>query len=246
MKTLVAALITALLVFAFATAWTDVVQPRNNVTGVAAPQSARELVGRSSANRASRNANSADEDVDGEESSRTARRSKRSKSEEELNDITKERLLAQFDEVKRKEARLLEREEALNAICTEIRREIAEVDEIRRQSARELAMVERSLMDEIANSTRPTRQVQAPPAVAPAVTAKPKPNADARIAGVVQDLVDRGNINDAAILLGGFKERDIARILGTLTATNPSVAIRLAEQIRLSKLQASKPVDPPN
>lgn len=246
MKTLVAAFITALIVFAIATAWTEVVQPRTNVAGSANQLIAKESGGKSTGKRASRNASPPEDDWEDDELAHPSRRAGRSRSDDELTEITKERLLAQFEEVKRKEAKLLEREEALNAICTEIRREIAEVDEIRRQSARELAMVERGIMDEIANSGRSTRQVAVPvPAAAPATSQKPKANADTRIASVVQDLVNRGNINDAAILLGGFKERDIARILGSLTATNPSVAIRLAEQIRLAKLQAAKPTAEP-
>lgn len=241
MKILVAAFITAMLVFVLATAWTEVVQPRSNTASSAPPAAVKEPAGKRSSRASSV---TVDDELDDDELSLTTRRNRRMRAEDELNDLTKERLLAQFEEVKRKEAKLLEREEALKSISAEIRREIAEVDEIRRQSARELAMVERSLMDEISNSARPTRQVTVP-SETPVTSEKPKANADARIAGFIQDLVNRGNINDAATVLGGFKERDIARILGSLQTSNPGVATRLAEQIRLAKLQAARPVDNP-
>jgi hypothetical protein len=242
MKTLAAAFITALLVFTLATAWMEMVQPRLDMLVRASTPKADEAAAKSSTKRNLRRSSTAEseDDLSDEEVVKIATKASRkgkSRNEASPSDAMKDKLLAQFEEVRQKEARLVEREDSIRTIYDEIRRELAEVNEIRRQSANELAFAERGVLEATAGNQNNAAWRASEAAKA---SAKPASNAQNALAATIQNLVKRGNIKDAATLLSGLKDREVAKILGSLTTSDPSIALRISDQIRLAKLQAAK------
>lgn len=240
MKTLAAALITTLFVFALSTAWVEVIQPRLNRSGSGAAKASIEIPARSNNKRIARSSVSAFDEGGIDVTSKINAKSVKARSAEEasLHDLTRERLLAQFDEVKKREVSLMEREDSLNAICADIRRELAEVDEIRRQSARELAFVERTVTEAASNAKLVS--LPNPKTEPPKLAAQPRASADSTLAGAIQDLIDGNNIKAAAALLSGMQDRKAAKLLSMLRVNNPTGAAKVAEQVRVNKQTASR------
>ena len=242
MKTLSAALVTALLVFALATAWMEVVQPRLDALARAATPKGKEGEAKAAGRRIYVQTDSDEADSADDSTvivSKKSKKSSKSRSDDALTEATKKRLLAQFDEVKRKEDKLIEREDTIKTICDDIRRELVEIEQIRRQSAANVAFAERTILESASNPANATRQANVPQTPT-RVSASSRAKSEARIAGVVRDLASKGNFKDAAALLSGLKDRDVARILGSLTATNPTIALRLSDQVQSARMQAAR------
>lgn len=245
MKILSAALATALLVFVAATAWMEVVQPRLDAVAKASALKGNEVKKPSKRRVTARQVVETDDEFDEETIEVVTRKPKKAPKPQRLDalaEATRTQLLNQFADVKRKEDRLLEREDSIRMICEDIRRQLVEIQDVRDQSAANIAFAERTIRESTKESTEPTRQARTP-RVAPRTSANSRASAEARITGVVRDLANRGNYKDAAALLGGLKDRDVARILGSLTATSPDIALRLSNQVQANRLQATRPID---
>lgn len=238
MKTLVAALITALVVFTLATAWMEVVQPRIDLMARGSGTDAEELLQKPANKKLIRRktprAIESDDSSPDEPLHKVAKKSTRSTSDDEVSEATKERLLTQLEKVKQQEAKLVERQTAMELIYRDIYRELADVEEIRRRSTAELAMAEQRVLaaatsQSIAANTRSDVNQQ------PTLVAKSRITADVRIANVIQDLAGQGKIPAAASLLSGMKDRDVAKVLMSLSTRDPRLALQLSDQVQAAK-----------
>ena len=249
MKTLVAALFTALVVFALATAWMEVVQPRMELLARASAAKSEESELKSSKRRSSRKSAAralSDEDTaddqtldedEGNVVSKSSRRGRTSRAVGGSGEKVEERLLTQLEKVKQQEAKLVERQASLELIYRDIYRELAEVEEIRRRSSAELALAEQKISSVAAN-TVPEAAAIATRTGQPnrtAATPKPRVAAETRIAGVIHDLARQGKIPAAASLLSGMKDRDVAKVLMSLSARDPGLALQLSDQVQAAK-----------
>jgi hypothetical protein len=237
MKTLVAALITALLVFTLATAWTEVVHPKQDAESVTPAANTATSASKSRGKRKSRPV-VVDEDADDEtvdKPIRVVRRAPRAVSA--ATDETNERLRAQLAEVKQQESRLVATQESLRLIYEDIRSELAAVEEIRRRSANELAAAERRVLEAALN--RPSSAslpVEKLDETASNVKAKvPNESPSAQTAIWIQGLVDRGGVAAAVSILSGIKDREAAKVLASLHARDPRLASRLSDELQAAK-----------
>ncbi|WP_010583803.1 hypothetical protein [Schlesneria paludicola] len=246
MKTLVAALFTALVVFALATAWMEVVQPRMELMARATAAKSDQTETKSSKRRSSRKSaararsdegDSDDESFDDEGRGNVSSKSSRGRSSRESDEKAEQRLLTQLEKVKQQEAKLVERQSALELIYRDIYRELAEVEEIRRRSASELALAEQKISAVATNSVPDTASiaVRTNESNRTAATPKPRVAAETRIAGVIHDLAKQGKVSAAASLLSGMKDRDVAKVLMSLSARDPGLALQLSDQVQAAK-----------
>jgi len=244
MKTLVAALFTALVVFALATAWMEVVQPRMELMAQATASKAEQTETKSSKRRGSRKSAARVRSDEGEaddesfdDSGNIASKSSRSRSSRESDEKAEQRLLTQLEKVKQQEAKLVERQSALELIYRDIYRELAEVEEIRRRSASELALAEQKISAVATNSVPDAASiaVRSGETTRTTTTQKPRVAAETRIAGVIHDLARQGKIPAAASLLSGMKDRDVAKVLMSLSARDPGLALQLSDQVQAAK-----------
>lgn len=248
MKTLVAAFITALLVFTLATAWTEVVQPRLDLLAAASSPKAAEAPTKSTTNRSSRRAAKRDDERETVDSTPVAAEAAPRREMAALSndiaqpEIAKERLRVQLASVKQQESKLVEREKTLRMLCDEIRWEMAAVEEVRQRSADELAAAERRLLDSAVGKTG-IAAIGVDAKNAPTSTAKSKLVAEspsARFALVIQKLADDGGIPVAAALLRGIEERNAAKVLASLSARDSVLASRLSNELQATKEQPLK------
>lgn len=243
MKTLVAALFTALLVFALATGWMELVQPQLDAV-IAANAKATEVPTKPATKRSTKRTVKVDTDADAESDdeldievdSKIAKSSRSSKSsrESQASKAARDRLILQLADVKQQESKLVAREEMLRMLYDDIRSELTAVEEIRRQSATELAMAERRV-HEAANVRKPTESASNEPVERPASSVSTRQSSEARIAQVVQDLSEQGNVTAAASLLSGMKDREIAKVLTALSTRDPRLALQLSDRLQASK-----------
>lgn len=245
MKTLVAALFTALVVFALATAWMEVVQPRMDLMARVAAEKSEQTEAKSSKRRTSRKSSArmraedgdSDSDSGDEDGSTESSKSSRGRSSRESDEKAEQRLLTQLEKVKQQEAKLVERQSALELIYRDIYRELAEVEEIRRRSASELALAEQKI-SAVATNAAPDVAAIAVRSDEPSRTstaAKTRVAAETRIAGVIHDLAKQGKVSAAASLLSGMKDRDVAKVLMSLSARDPGLALQLTDQVQAAK-----------
>lgn len=243
MKTLVAALFTALLVFALATGWMDLVQPQLDAM-IAANSKSIEASAKTTARRSTKRTVKVDADAeaDGDDEldieidSKVARSSRSSKPsrESQASKATRDRLILQLADVKQQESKLVAREEMLRMLYDDIRSELTAVEEIRRRSANELAMAERRV-HEAASIRKPTESASSDSVDRPLSSANTRQSSEARIAQVVQDLSEQGNVTAAASLLSGMKDREIAKVLTALSTRDPRLALQLSDRLQASK-----------
>jgi hypothetical protein len=139
-----------------------------------------------------------------------------------------------MDEVKKQEAKLVAREENLRMLYDDIRTELAAIEEIRRRSASELANAEQKVLD----AARGKGSMASAPGEEGQRTTQAK-TAQTYIAGLVQDLANRGSIDTAAGLLRGMKDREIAKVLTTVSSRDPRLANQLFEQIRTARQEST-------
>jgi hypothetical protein len=241
MKNMSASLITALLVFTLATAWIDLVQPRLDAIAQATTSKPTESTTISKKKSTSRKV-AQDDEADDEAiedppapkvATKSARHIKTIKDDASSSESTKERLRAQLADVKEQESRLVAREETLRMLYDDIRTELAAVEDIRRKSAAELAMAEKKVLEATVTKPGVAQSTESPAEATP--YAKPKVSAEARIAGVIQDLASQGNVAAAASLLSGMKDREIAKVLTSLSTRDPRLALRLSDQVQAAK-----------
>jgi hypothetical protein len=231
MKTLVAAFITALLVFTLATVWIDVVQPRLDV--MAAAQSAADGDRVGIARRGQRRSTREQQDHD-ETTASESRGNRSSRESSNASAESKARLLSQLEQMKAEEAKLLERQQTMEMLYRDIFRELAEVESIRRKSASELALAERQTPEGLGTKSRVATAATNRDA-APAQTVASKDAAESRMAGVIEELVKRDRVPAAATLLSGLRDREVAKILSLLNARDPKLASRLTDQVQSAR-----------
>ena len=242
MKTLAAALITALLVYTLATAWTDLVQPRMEFIAQASATKSKSDSAKSKKRQASRRQEIVDEDEDDDSDPvdepppkiavKSTRLARKQREDAMTSEIAKARLIAQMADVKDQESRLLAREETLKMLYEDIRSELVAVEDIRRRSANELAIAERKILDATASKSRMATN---DPANEPLSNARLKSSSESRIASVIQDLASQGNVAAAASLLSGMKDREVAKVLTSLSARDPRLAMRISDQVQAAK-----------
>ncbi len=238
MKTLVAAFITAILVFALATAWTEMVQPRLEMLAFSATSKSSEASTKSSTKRGQRTAIDRDldedpDDLDAEPVPKVTGKSSRV-AKQRAETAKKDRLMVQLEQVKLQESKLLERQAMMELLYQDIRKELAEVDEIRRKSAAELALAERRMVEGIATKTNvAARTIEADDAAK--TVAKQRVATEASIANLIQELASKGNVRDAALLLSELKDREVAKVLMSLYSRNPSLALQLSDKVNDAK-----------
>jgi hypothetical protein len=244
MKTLAAALIAVLVVYSLATAWTDLVQPRIEELAQTAASKSRDDSVKSRKKKASRRQVPIDDVEDDEDlepddepppkvAVKSTRLRKRSREEPVISEIAKDRVLAQLADVKSHESRLLAREETLRMLYEDIRSELAAVEDLRRRSANELAIAERRVLE--AAVSRPSIASSNDTANEPLSSARPRSVAESRIASVIHDLASQGNVAAAASLLSGMKDREVAKVLTSLSARDPRMALRISDQVQAAK-----------
>ena len=245
MKTLVAAFITALLVFTLATAWTEVVQPRLDLLTLASSPKTVEIPSKSASSRSARRAVKRDEERETADDlpvvteAATRRAVEPPREEVSQPEIAKEQLRVQLASVKRQELKLVEREKTLRMLCNEIRWEMAAVEEVRQRSEDELAAAERRLLDTALGKTG-IAAIETDAMNAPAIAAKTKSTTEspsARFALVIQKLADDGGVPVAAALLRGIEERNAAKVLASLSTRDPGLASRLSNELQATKDQ---------
>lgn len=242
MKTLVAALFTALLVFTLATGWMELVQPQLDVLMAANSKSIEVPVKPASKRSTKRTVKidadpeSDDDELDIEIDSKVAKSSRLPKSlrESQASKAARDRLILQLADVKQQESKLVAREETLRMLYDDIRSELTAVEEIRRRSATELAIAERRV-HEAANVRKPTESASNLPVERPVSSASNRQSSEARIAQVVQDLSEQGNVTAAASLLSGMKDREIAKVLTALSTRDPRLALQLSDRLQAAK-----------
>ena len=238
MKTLVAAFITALLVFALATVWIDAVQPRLDKMASAASSQSNERLANGQHRRSSRR--SIDEELDDEDEEtsrlnvRSARTKKSSRGKTSQRDAKNDQLLVQLEQVKREEAKLVERQNTMKLLYEDIYRELASLEEVRRRSAMELAMVEQQILGAalnkptVASTSAESRTAAAPPKAR-------RSGGEIQIADIVQNLVNRGRSPAAGVLLSGLKDFEVAKVLSVLNSRDPKLALRLSNEVQTAR-----------
>lgn len=241
MKSLSAALISALLVFTLATVWSEVVQPQMELIARANAAKATGTATKSNSRKVTRQIAQAELDADemdaedeaamepvAKVAAKPARLTKKQREEAAADDKAKERVVAQLAEVKQQESRLAAREETLRMLYDDIRSELANMEDLRRRSVSELAASERRGLEGAKPNSGSSGESgnEAP---------RQRVTAEARIASVIQDLARQGNVAAAASLLSGMKDREVAKVLTSLSASDPRLALRLSDQVQTAK-----------
>jgi cytochrome c553 len=243
MKILVAALITALFVFILATGWMEIVQPRLGLMSMASSKSKENSTGSKSTHIVKATDDESDEEGLGDESIhkvtvKTSRTARQRRDEALLAEKNKAEIALQLEEVKKQESKLVAREQNLRMLYDDIRTELAAIEEIRRRSATELAIAEQKVQSAAKSSTN-VASADSDGVQRNTVAAKSDKAPQTYIAGVVQDLANRGSIETAAGLLRGLKDREIAKVLTSLSSKDPRLANQLFEQVRTARQETT-------
>lgn len=229
MKILVTVLLTALFVFALATAWVDYVQPQIDQTARASAEKAAPVAESPPPKKRVRKVSPpVDPDLlpvpgdDPLESSPAPTRIK--PTEKDSADL----LAQKMEEVKRQETSLAARQEALRMIYDDIRSELAAVDVIRKQASEDLAAAERRIFD-TAQPSKPTRTAKA---ASPAPRVAGETSAVRADAMFIRHLVDQGKMETAISVLKAMKGRDAAGVLTYLSTLDSKLALQLADRVQ--------------
>lgn len=230
MKTLVAALMTTLMVFALSMVWSEVVQPGLARVVAISSQPAVKSASRQPTRSAANRAKATDENSDGEQKTMSKEsNSNKASNRKDAQQAASSSEPSQLEQVKFEEAKLAERQNTIEMIYRDIFRELEMLKEIRRRSAIELAAAERRAVESTSQQPVTTAVVVTTP-VRTAKSPEPKGSTERRMAVLVQGLVDRGNTKAAAAMLAGLKDRESSKVLSLLR--DPKTATQLAEQIR--------------
>ncbi|MEI8379311.1 MAG: hypothetical protein WCJ09_04225 [Planctomycetota bacterium] len=223
MKILVTVLLTALFVFALATAWVDYVQPQlkqaststTEKTTVAEIPAAKKRVRKPPREVDSELVPVPTDDVSSPDVKRDRQPVAMSKP-----------VADQLAVVKQQEADLVARQETLRMIYDDIRTELATVDELRKRASDDLLESER-------RGTNSTNRKASGPVLrsrpAPPVVRSESDNGTSRASALVlRQMVGDGKLTAAVSMLKSYKERDAARILEAMDTIDPKLADRLA------------------
>jgi hypothetical protein len=244
MKILVAVLMTALFVFAVATAWVDYVQPQLDLIARAAQQKStidREPVVKKRTRKVRVEPDDELLEVPTEEVAddepRVPRRASKTRVAPPRVEDARAMLNDQLEEVKERETRVAARQDSLRMMYDDIRTELAMLDEIRKRASDELIASERGKL-ETARGPATSREQGAivggrpvfsgTPASLKNITGNPANRTQALI---MKRLVDDGKEETAVALLKSMKGRDAASVLDSLHSVAPRVAERLAESV---------------
>ena len=234
MKTLVAAFITALLVFTLATVWIDIVQPRLDLLAVAmASQSNGKGANGSNGRLASKDMNAIDEDSDElERSESSALRVKKSIKNNSRRVLEKkERDLEQAHRDEQTLSKMVELQNTMKMLYDDLLKVVKDEEKVRRQSSNELAVVEKQFLESTLSNVGATAAKNE----AAKSAAKRKSDGDQKFADIVQGLVNRDKGKVAAQLLSGLDDRKAAKILSLVNDRDPKTATRLSNQIQEAK-----------
>jgi len=237
MKTMMTVLMTALFVFALATAWVDYIQPQLGQPAVAvvekpakqtpvpAPAARKRPRKKVVTEPAEELSSVEDQELAGEELDAAPQPKARStKSSSEPAKVLAKRL----DEVKEQESTLASRQEALRMIYEDIRTELATVDQLRKQTTEELAEAERRVVD--VAQRKPVQPARTNRNMPPARTASESPSIRGE-ALFIRRLVDDGKVETAVSVLRAMKGRDAASVLESLSSLDSKLAERLADAV---------------
>ncbi len=234
MKTLVTVLLTALFVFALATAWVDYIQPQLGQPVIVTAEKPAPAPAPSAKRRPRKKVATAppaelmpstDEETLVDEASAVPQQLPKAvpQSPEPAKLLAK-----RLDEVKEQESTLASRQEALRMIYEDIRAELAPVDQFRKQTSDELAEAERRILEvaqrKPAQPSKPSRSFP------PARTAGESPSIRGE-ALFIRRLVDDGKLETAVSVLRAMKGRDAASVLESLSSLDSRLAERLADAV---------------
>lgn len=224
MKILVTVLLTALLVFALATAWVDYVQPNLQQTPSAIAEKTTSITEDAVVRKRVRKPVA---ELDSDPGLVPVPTDELSPRENASRIAAVPRPLAdQLESVKRQEAELIARQENLQLIYEDIRAELATVDELRKRATDDLLASERrGLKSSASQGSAPALSARKGPPLSPATN---DDNASRATALMLRRLVDDGKLATAASILKSLKQRDAASVLESLDAVDPRLADRLA------------------
>ncbi len=239
MKFLVAALITALLVFALASAWSDMLQPQLATTVQKTPVRSSRVVSKTLRRKAPvLDENASDSAESPTRESYDVKEQKRDSQATAASLQDTSQLREQMAEVKQQELRLAARQENLSLLYDDIREELAAVEALRQRTADELASAERRVTQTAQPATISKRDRSEGLMNETTSTAGrgPYPGASTRdTAAMLRKLAERGNVEAAVVLLKAMKDRDAAKTLAALFNENPELARRLSDSLQASK-----------
>lgn len=251
MKVLVVAFCTAVFVYALASVWTDILQPqvgnRTLAKSVAKPRSASQ---RQLKEGIRRSTEFVEIDVDRQESTpsdppsikRSISRSKPPMADVPLDDDADE-LARRLDDVNRREAEVLARQESLKLIYDDIHKELALSRQVHQRAndtliaARERRMIIAQVGPESAGHRRNGDQRIASSRSDEPVPSKTSPDSDGvrGLALIVRQLARQGNESAAASFLSRMKEREAAKILAVISKEEPRLANRLVGTLQVAR-----------
>ena len=231
MKIIAAGFFTAILIFAVATAMSELLWTADETPlSESAPR---------------RKSNGAKSVADGNRSSRSTSRAKRVDSS--LDDAEESRtgeLQSKLREIRQRESDVQTKQEALRLVYDEIRDEQQSVDQLRRTVSDEIAMLREMAIrlaqqerrvpvpfSEIASVAIPVKPAESSASVRPQSSLRDI-QAVRDNAMLVKRLAQQGNVRDATLLLRRFKDRDAARVLAELDATDSEMALRLTQDLQ--------------
>lgn len=237
MKVLVTVLLTALFVFALATTWVDFVQPQIEQIARTAAQKAAPVVETQPSKRRRKVLEAVESEllpVPAQKSPTPLAESPKQASDEKPGESESTLLSQKLAEVKRQEADLAAREEALRMIYDDIRTELATVDQIRKRANADLAEAERRILEtaqyspqQAPKTTRTTRNSPVAPRTAgqtPAIRAE---------AMFIRHLVDQGKMETAVSVLRSMKGRDAASVLMAISSIDAKLADKLTARVQV-------------
>lgn len=233
MKILVTVLVTALFVFALATAWVDYVQPHLEQVARTEAAKAAAIIEPAAPKKRIRKARVSEEldllpvpaDGDSSEVAESPPRAAKSAAQREMTSQLTEKL----EEVKRKEADLATRQESLRMIYDDIRTELAVVDEIRKRANDDLAQAERRMFDTAQPKRSQPPKMSRTPSSPKVASEPPAIRAEAMF---IRHLVDEGKMETAISLLKAMKGRDAVGVLGVLDSVDSKLADQLAARVQ--------------
>lgn len=222
MKILVTVLLTALLVFAVATAWVDYVQPnlKQASTTTAEKAAIAEIP------TAKKRPRKPPREIESEPVPAPTDEVPSSNATKASGPELSKPVADQLAVVKQQEADLIARQETLRMIYDDIRTELATVDELRKQASDDLLESERRGLNSASRkSTVPALKARPAPPVAKSGSDNGASRANALL---LRKLIDEGKLMTAVSMLKSYKERDAARVLEAMDTIDPKLADRLA------------------
>ena len=222
MKILVTVLLTALLVFAVATAWVDYVQPNLKQASTTTAEKATIAEIPTTKKRIRKPPREIEPEPVPTPTDEISSSNATKASGPELSKPVADQLAV----VKQQEADLVARQETLRMIYDDIRTELATVDELRKQASDDLLESERrGLNSANRKSTVPALKARPAPPVAKPASDNGASRANALL---LRKLIDEGKLMTAVSMLKSYKERDAARVLEAMDTIDPKLADRLA------------------